>query len=369
LDECYYLTVYRGGPRATRHPITETPQTIGRSERADIILREASVSREHARIRLRNGVVHLEDLGSKHGTFINCRRVAEAELRRGDIILIGLAIVLRLERGPAYSAKPESRARETEPQVGGLSKVPTETTDWSEPDAPAPPRPLSAAEEAIHLAALGRVCVDLLPGAYARLTVITDQLRRLIGDPHRQVDPKSLLVLIEPVLSSIVRLMSVEPPRPNATPDALSEVVELAVQQATAVAKKRRVELAQQVPGTMPAPPDPEGLAEILGALLITACQQAPHGSTVSLTAKPTADGAEIEIVDQGPGYGADVVEAAFRPRAATTLEPAAQGLRQAWRSAESWGGSLSVEWWPSVGSVVRLRYPSFDPDAFSPGE
>jgi len=48
------------------------------------------VSREHARLSSYDGVVYVEDLRSRNGTFLNGRRVTEAiEVREGDEIDVG----------------------------------------------------------------------------------------------------------------------------------------------------------------------------------------------------------------------------------------------------------------------------------------
>jgi EAL domain-containing protein (putative c-di-GMP-specific phosphodiesterase class I) len=44
------------------------------------------VSKEHAELFLRGGVLHVRDLGSKNGTFVNSERVGESPLREGDIL-------------------------------------------------------------------------------------------------------------------------------------------------------------------------------------------------------------------------------------------------------------------------------------------
>ncbi|HLF56427.1 MAG TPA: GGDEF domain-containing protein [Thermoanaerobaculia bacterium] len=64
---------------------------IGRAANADISLPEApSLSRHHVRVRLANGQVTLEDLGSRNGTFINDRAIRGAvELKSGDRFQLG----------------------------------------------------------------------------------------------------------------------------------------------------------------------------------------------------------------------------------------------------------------------------------------
>lgn len=65
---------------------------IGRQESSDIVLKEETVSRKHARIILQNGDWFLEDLHSKHGTLLNGESIIPEEkriLHDGDKIQIG----------------------------------------------------------------------------------------------------------------------------------------------------------------------------------------------------------------------------------------------------------------------------------------
>ena len=67
-----------------------TPFELGRTREAEIFLRDAEVSRRHARFETQNGVVFLEDLKSSNGTFLNGRRLADPlEIRPGDEIDVG----------------------------------------------------------------------------------------------------------------------------------------------------------------------------------------------------------------------------------------------------------------------------------------
>ncbi len=74
---------------------------IGRSMRADIVLRDEAVSREHARVRPEGVTVIIEDLGSANGTFVNGEGVDEARrLEAGDTILVGdTELVVSVESG------------------------------------------------------------------------------------------------------------------------------------------------------------------------------------------------------------------------------------------------------------------------------
>jgi EAL domain-containing protein (putative c-di-GMP-specific phosphodiesterase class I) len=62
------------------------PFRVGRLPGLTLRLDSESVSKEHAELFLRGGVLQVRDLGSKNGTFVNSERVGEAPLREGDIL-------------------------------------------------------------------------------------------------------------------------------------------------------------------------------------------------------------------------------------------------------------------------------------------
>ena len=87
--------------------------TIGRSPQNDVPIAEASLSRHHARISLKDGVPYLEDLGSRNGTCLNGEPISGPRpLRDEDQILLGaVAITLgSLSRGPQVRIDVEGDA-------------------------------------------------------------------------------------------------------------------------------------------------------------------------------------------------------------------------------------------------------------------
>jgi diguanylate cyclase (GGDEF)-like protein len=69
---------------------------IGRGQEAHLDLHEDGVSRRHALVRLDDGGPILADLGSKSGTFVNGRRVAEpVALTDGDKIQVSAGTILK----------------------------------------------------------------------------------------------------------------------------------------------------------------------------------------------------------------------------------------------------------------------------------
>ncbi len=62
---------------------------IGRSEREDLTLADASASRHHADVIRQGGVHILRDPGAANGLFVNGQRIQEHTLSHGDVIKIG----------------------------------------------------------------------------------------------------------------------------------------------------------------------------------------------------------------------------------------------------------------------------------------
>ena len=72
-----------------RHELGER-SSIGRGGNNDIELDDPMISRNHAEVvRQADGSYQVRDLGSRRGTFVGARKVAEAALRDGDELLIG----------------------------------------------------------------------------------------------------------------------------------------------------------------------------------------------------------------------------------------------------------------------------------------
>jgi len=89
-----------------RVPMTGAPVHIGRAPECQLVLKDSRVSRRHARLHARDGVLVLTDLGSTNGTRVNGHRVTELVLGDGDRIQIGETSLV-VEAAPAGSiARP-----------------------------------------------------------------------------------------------------------------------------------------------------------------------------------------------------------------------------------------------------------------------
>lgn len=77
-----------GMPRLVQ--LSEAETVIGRSQEASVVLEARGVSREHAKIMMRDGqTATLVDLESRNGTFVNGERIDVVVLEEGDEIHLG----------------------------------------------------------------------------------------------------------------------------------------------------------------------------------------------------------------------------------------------------------------------------------------
>jgi DNA-binding winged helix-turn-helix (wHTH) protein len=90
--------------------LREGENVLGRTDDAAVWIDSATVSRLHARLRVANGKVHLEDLGSRNGTWVRGRRIdSVVELSDGDEFRVGrVPVTLRVMRARS-STRSSSR--------------------------------------------------------------------------------------------------------------------------------------------------------------------------------------------------------------------------------------------------------------------
>jgi pSer/pThr/pTyr-binding forkhead associated (FHA) protein len=97
LEPGRYLEVQ--GPEQTLViPLGEEPMHIGRGLAAELRLDETSVSRRHAILVPSAAGAQILDDRSANGTIVNGRRVQQAQLGNGDVIVLGRVMLRYLER-------------------------------------------------------------------------------------------------------------------------------------------------------------------------------------------------------------------------------------------------------------------------------
>jgi pSer/pThr/pTyr-binding forkhead associated (FHA) protein len=93
------LVIRLGGGRAgDQFPVRADRTTIGRAPQSDVFLDDVTVSREHAVLEQRPDGIHILDLSSLNGTYVNRERVEDALLADGDELQVGKYRLTYIER-------------------------------------------------------------------------------------------------------------------------------------------------------------------------------------------------------------------------------------------------------------------------------
>jgi pSer/pThr/pTyr-binding forkhead associated (FHA) protein len=89
MSESIWLIMRGVSPEVCSWRIKARKQIIGRSHECDIQIHDAQVSRQHAKIWERSGVVFVRDLNSSNGTFVNGEQITRCALLTGKVLRIG----------------------------------------------------------------------------------------------------------------------------------------------------------------------------------------------------------------------------------------------------------------------------------------
>ncbi len=96
LEPGRYIEI-QGPERTLMLPLGSEVMHVGRGIAADLRLDDSSVSRRHAILVPRPGGARILDDRSANGTYVNGRRVQQADLRSGDVIVLGRVVLRFLE--------------------------------------------------------------------------------------------------------------------------------------------------------------------------------------------------------------------------------------------------------------------------------
>lgn len=89
------LEVLGGSASGKVFPVQVLSATIGRESTCDLVLDDEGLSRVHAKVTTEGGL-HLEDLGSTNGTYVNGTRIQRVALREGDRVQFGPQVLVRV---------------------------------------------------------------------------------------------------------------------------------------------------------------------------------------------------------------------------------------------------------------------------------
>lgn len=101
------LVILTGKHRGARLNLPPRTVVVGRDEKCSVRLNTHEVSREHCTLRVDGERIHVKDLGSRNGTFINDIEVKEeSTLKAGDILRIGPMLFQMETRRPDLPEPP-----------------------------------------------------------------------------------------------------------------------------------------------------------------------------------------------------------------------------------------------------------------------
>src|SRR5438270_6591592 len=101
--------------------MARTPFTVGRKVDKDLVIADPRVSRDHAQIMQEGQEFFIEDLGSKHGTFVNGERIQRQKLERGDRLEFGARDSAYILFNPAHATS--NTARDFLSQISGIGGI------------------------------------------------------------------------------------------------------------------------------------------------------------------------------------------------------------------------------------------------------
>jgi adenylate cyclase len=82
---------------------------VGRAVTSDVPIFDPTISRQHAQVTAQDGGLHVRDLGSSNGTFLNGSKVTECLAAPNDVVMFGkVAFYVRPVAPPAAPPKPTS---------------------------------------------------------------------------------------------------------------------------------------------------------------------------------------------------------------------------------------------------------------------
>jgi len=122
ISEACFVMIYPTGTQlGVRFPLSKERLVIGRGQDCDIQVDLDSVSRNHASIIVKKSEIHVEDLGSTNGTYINEQLIKSKALSNGDLVQTGNAIFKFLTGGNVEADYHEAIYRMT--IIDGLTGV------------------------------------------------------------------------------------------------------------------------------------------------------------------------------------------------------------------------------------------------------
>lgn len=340
------------------------PKILGRiKDKADFLLPDPSVSRQHAELSFRDGQWLICDLNSSNGTYVNEQRIGRPTLLRNqDQIRCG-GTVLLYESSDASSQAPTSQAAQD--RMIELVFDPGETmvsvafgSLQSKQAAARQRRMIEAGQAALNLShgiknilqAL-RTGIDVMDQSFRRSDL--EQARKSWGILRRN------FLHIEKFVLDMLKFSKED--KPSLQPCQFSRLAESAVEMVRPQAQERSVALTAHLDEHIgQVMVDPDQMRDVLLNLLLNAIEAAgPQTGQVTLTAEsnPAEQLLIVRVQDNGPGI--EDTETIFRPfhstkgRMGTGL-----GLPIAQKIVRAHEGTIHVQSIVGEGTIFTVQLP-----------
>jgi len=93
---------------AQAFPLIKQVTTIGRKLDNDLVIQDLLVSRHHAEVIQREGAYFIRDKNSTGGTYLNNKRIKEAQLFSNDLILLANTPLMFIQEDQRFKEKSDT---------------------------------------------------------------------------------------------------------------------------------------------------------------------------------------------------------------------------------------------------------------------
>ena len=93
---------------AQAFPLIKPVTTIGRKLDNDLVIQDLLVSRHHAEVIQREGSYFIKDKNSTGGTYLNNKRIKEAQLFSNDLILLANTPLMFIQEDQRFKEKSDT---------------------------------------------------------------------------------------------------------------------------------------------------------------------------------------------------------------------------------------------------------------------
>jgi PAS domain S-box-containing protein len=219
-----------------------------------------------------------------------------------------------------------------------------------------------------RLAALGELAAVVAHEVRNPLAVIFNSLGSLKRLGQNSADAPMLLEIVGEEADRLNRIVSdlldfARPNEPSLQPESLEDVIGRAAEAASGAVAQQSVRLEMNISKDLPpVPADARMLRQAFINLVVNAIQATPKGGRVRLEATPVREGdralACIEVIDEGPGIPANVVDHIFQPFFTTKATGTGLGLAVVKRIVDAHRGDVAFRSAPGQGTTFTVRLP-----------